>query len=80
MTHLQKKAIEIADSLEKQIKLVDEELTHLMVLKIAISVAIPIAEYIKGRVPMHAGNLNSNWLAFDKAIEILNNRADDRLN
>ena len=70
MTKEFKEAQEIANSLEEQIKIVDNELSYPRILKLAIYTA----DCMKTVTPMYTGNLNPSWKKYDTVIEILKGR------
>lgn len=70
MTDEFKVAVGIANNLEEQIKIVDDELDYKRVLKLAIYTA----DCMKAIVPMYTGNLNPKWKQLDTVIEILKGR------
>ena len=70
MTKEFKEAQDIANSLEEQIKIVDNELSYPRILKLAIYTA----DCMKAVTPMYTGNLNPSWKKYDTVIEILKGR------
>jgi len=64
------KAIDIADSIEEQIKIIDSELNYKRVLRLSLYTA----DCMKSITPMYIGNLNPRWKQYDTVIEILKGR------
>lgn len=64
------KAIDIADGIEEQIKIVDSELSYPRVIKLAIYTA----DRMKSVIPMYTGNINPKWRQYDTVIEVLKGR------
>ena len=65
-----KKAINIANELEKDIIEFEKDLEY----KRVRSIALFTARKIKEQIPMYMGNINPKWLIYDNVVNIIKGR------